>query len=315
MNRSRTPAARYARSAGVAILVAAGTVALPVSRALAAEPTTVTPAGHEYVAALAPGTTATFLVGTTTVTCNESGNTGAVPAEPANSSADGPLVSDLTPATFSNNGGACPTNVLFTTARTVSNSTNGAWTIGLQYDPAGSTGTMTIPQAGVVTTISGLASCTVTVAPDGPAAFSGPWVPGTESSPPALDFSAGVSLPIRVTGGLTCPTGATTATFRARYVITDSTDPAQQITVGPGAPGPEPTPTETTGPTDPPSDPPTDPPTDPGPTDPAPTDPGPTDPGPTDPGPTDPGPTDPGPTDPGPTDPGPTDPGPSESPA
>jgi hypothetical protein len=310
MNRSRTPAARYARSAGVAILVAAGTVALPVSRALAAEATTVTPAGHEYVAALAAGTTATFLVGTTTVTCNESGNTGAVPAEPANSSPDGPVVSGLTPATFSNNGGACPTNVLFTTARTVSNSTNGPWTIGLQYDPAGSTGTMTIPQAGVVTTISGLASCTVTVAPDAPASVSGPWVPGTASGPPALDFSAGVSLPIRVTGGLTCPTGATTATFRARYVVTDTTDPAQQITVGPGAPGPEPTPTETTGPSDPPSDPPTDPPTSPGPTDP-----GPTDPGPTDPGPTDPGPTDPGPTDPGPTDPGPTGPGPSESPA
>ena len=51
-----------------------------------------------------------------------------------------------------------------------------------------------------------------------------------------MDFSAGVSLPIKVTGGLTCPTGATTATFRARYAVADTTDPAQQITVSAGVP-------------------------------------------------------------------------------
>ena len=287
MTRSGTPAAwRTARYAGVALLVAAGTVALPAARALAAEGTTVTPAGHAYTATLVPGTTAVFVVGSTTVTCNQSSNTGAVPAEPANSSADGPVVSELTPATFTNNGGACPTNVLFTTARTVSNSANGPWTIAMQYDPAGSTGTMTIPRAGVVTTISGLASCTVTVAPDGPASFSGPLRPGTEAGPPVLDFSAGVTLPIRVTGGLTCPTGATTATFKAGYAVTDTTDPARQITVSPTASTPtDPTPTDPT---------PTDPPTDPTPTDPTPTDP-PSDP-PTDP-PSDPVPTDP-PSDP-----------------
>jgi YD repeat-containing protein len=294
MVRSRTRTARRSALAATAVVAGAGLVALPAGPAQAAASTTVGPAGHSYTAALVPGTTATFLVGSTTVTCNQSGNDGAVPAEPANTSADGPVVSSLTPATFTNNGGACPTNVLFTTARTVSNSTNGDWRIALQYDEAGSVGTMTIPQAGVVTTISGLASCVVTVAPDGPASFSGPWVPGSATSPPVLDFSAGVALPIRVTGGLACPTGSTTATFTARYAVTDTTDPAQQITVSAGAPAPsEPTPSEPT-PTDP----------TPTPTDPAPTDPTPT---PTDPTPTDPAPTDPTPT---PTDPGPTGPAP-----
>ncbi|GIE49058.1 hypothetical protein Ani05nite_25920 [Amorphoplanes nipponensis] len=282
MVRTRSRAAL----AAAAVVAGAGLVAFPAGAAQAATPTTVGPAGHSYTAALVSGTTATFLVGSTTVTCNQSGNDGAVPAEPANTSADGPVVSALTPATFTNNGGACPTNVLFTTARTVSNSTNGSWTIALQYGETGSVGTMTIPQGGVVTTISGLASCVVTVAPDGPASFSGPWVPGTATSAPLLDFSAGVALPIRVTGGLTCPTGATTATFRARYAVTDTTDPTQQITVSAGTPAPtEPTPTEEPSPTAEPT------PTDPTPTDPTPTDPTPTDPTPTDPVPTDPTPT------------------------
>ncbi|MFI7542146.1 hypothetical protein [Actinoplanes sp. NPDC049599] len=242
MVRTRTRTVRRSALAVTAVVAGAGLAAFPAGPAQAAAATTVGPAGHSCTASLVPGTTATFLVGSTTVTCNQSGNTGAVPAEPGNSSPDGPVVSSLTPATFANNGGSCPTNVLFTTARTVSNSTNGDWTIALQYDEAGSVGTMTIPQAGVVTTISGLASCVVTVAPDGPASISGPWLPGTEAGAPVLDFSAGVTLPIRVTGGLTCPTGATTARFSARYAVTDTTDTTQQITVSAGAPPVEPSP-------------------------------------------------------------------------
>jgi YD repeat-containing protein len=179
------------------------------------------------------------------VTCNQSANTGTIPAAPDNSSAAGPVISPVTPPTFANNGGACPTNVLFTTATTATNSTNGSWTIGLQYDAAGSTGTMTIPQAGVVTTISGLATCTITVAPDGPAAITGPWVAGTATAAPQLDFSAGVSLPIKVTGGFGCPTGATAATFTARYQITDTTDGTQQVTVAETASAPTTDPTDT----------------------------------------------------------------------
>lgn len=239
--------ARRSALVAAAVVAGAGLVAIPAGPALAASSTTVGPAGHSYTAALVAGTTATFLVGTTTVTCNQSSNNGAVPAEPGNTSTDGPVSSTLTPALFTNNGGNCPTNVLFTTAKTVSNSTNGSWTIAQQYDAAGSTGTMTIPQGGVVTTISGLASCVVTVAPNGPASISGPWVDGTATSNPVLNFSAGVSLPIKVTGGLTCPTGATTATFKARYAVVDTTDATQKITVS--APAPVPTVEPTVEPT------------------------------------------------------------------
>ncbi|MEU7908802.1 hypothetical protein [Actinoplanes sp. NPDC049118] len=248
MLRTRSRTARRSALVAVAVLAGAGLVTLQAGPALAAASTTVGPAGHGYNASLVAGGAAVFRVGTTTVTCNQSASGGAVPAEPGNTATDGPVVSSLTPATFANNGGACPTNVLFTTARTVSNSTNGEWTIALQYDPAGSVGTMTVPRAGTVTTVSGLASCVITVAPDGPASISGPWIPGTATSPPMLDFSAGVSLPIRVTGGLTCPTGATTATFSARYAVTDTTDATQQITVS-AAPVPEPTETPTGEPT------------------------------------------------------------------
>lgn len=242
MVSTRMSTVRRSALAAAAVATSAGLVALSAGPAQAAASTTVGPAGHSYTASLVAGTTATFLVGTTTVTCNRSSNDGTVPAEPDNSAA-GAVVSTLTPALFSNNGGNCPTNVLFTTAKTVSNSTNGPWTIGLQYDEAGSVGTMTIPQAGVVTTISGLASCVVTVAPDGPVSFSGPWTNGSGTTPSTLDFSAGVSLPIKVTGGLACPTGATSATFKARYAVADTTDATQQITVSAG-PVAEPTPTE-----------------------------------------------------------------------
>ena len=265
MGRFRMPARRSSLIATAVVRAGGGLATLPAlaSSAAAGTPTTVGPAGHNYTAALATGTTATFLVGTTTVTCNQSGNNGTVPAEPGNS-ADGPVVSALTPATFSNSGGACPTSVFFTTATTVSNSTNGSWTIAQQYDPAGSTGTMTIPQGGVVTTISGLASCVVTVAPNGPASFTGPWIQGDGTALPVLDFSAGVSLPITVTGGFGCPVGATAATFKAKYVITDTTDPAQRITVaaGPVAPTASPTVSPSDEPTVAPTDEPTATPTD-----------------------------------------------------
>jgi hypothetical protein len=257
---SRTRVLRAAPLGAVAALVAGvGLVALTAGPAQAATGTTVTPAGDAYSASLVSGTGAGFVVGSTTVTCNQSANTGTVPAAPGNTSADGPVISSVTPPTFANNGGACPTNVPFTTATTATNATNGSWTIGLQYDAAGSTGTMTIPQAGVVTTISGLASCTITVAPDGPAAITGPWVAGTATTAPQLDFSAGVSLPITVTGGFGCPTGATAATFTARYQITDTTDGTQQITVAETAAQPTDSPTDT--PTDTPTVEPTDTPT------------------------------------------------------
>jgi len=232
---------------GAAAALAAGIgLTLTAGPAMAASGTTVTPAGDSFSASLVSGGTAKFVVGTTTVTCNQSTNTGAVPAAPDNTNAAGAVVSTVTAPTFTNNGGNCPTSVLFTTAKSVTSTANGQFTIGLQYDAAGSTGTLTIPQAGVVTTISGLASCTVTVAPDAAASVTGPLVAGTATSLPVLDFSAGVTLPIKVTGGLGCPTGATTAKFTAKYQIADTTDATQQINVAEAvAPQPTDTPTDT----------------------------------------------------------------------
>jgi hypothetical protein len=231
------------------VLAGAGITVIPAVAAQAADGlTTVTPAGHNYTATLVPGSSAVFVVGAKTVTCDQSSTSGTVPAEPLNTAA-GTVVAPLTPAVFANSKGDCPvTGGLFLTARTVGNSTNGTWTNGLTFDPAGSTGTLTIPQAGVVTTIS-LGStplCTVTVADKGPASITGKWTPGTATSLPVLDFSAGVSLPIHVSDGFGCPTTVDHAIFKAKYQIADTTDATQQVAVAAGV---APTPPATTDPT------------------------------------------------------------------
>jgi hypothetical protein len=218
------PACRTSVVASVAALAACLVFVPPA--AAAASSTTATPAGHAFTASLAGGT-ASFTVGSVSVDCDTSSTTGAVPEEPANTNPDGPVSGPISAPTFTDSSGPCPTNVVFTTATTV---TSGEWTISLQYDPAGSTGSLVVPQGGAVATTSGLASCVITVAPDGPATVTGAWVPGT---PPQLDFSAGVTVPISVTGGFGCPTAATTAVFSARYQVVDTTDPTQAITVGP----------------------------------------------------------------------------------
>jgi hypothetical protein len=218
---------------GAAALGAATACLASTGPAMAASSTTVTPAGHSFAATLAPGTTADFTVGAVSVSCSESASAGQVPAEPANTNPDGPVNAPLTPPTFTNGADPCTTNVILTSASTVSNADNGPWSVDLQYDPAGPTATLNIPRRGVVTTTSGLAQCTVTVAPDGPATVTGPLVPATDTSPPLLDFSAGIAVPILVEGGSFCPTAETSAIFQATYQIQDTTDPAQTIAIGP----------------------------------------------------------------------------------
>ena len=89
--------------------------------------------------------------------------------------------------------------------------------------------TLTNPQGGLVVTTSGLASCTITAAPYGPATIVGEW---TNGAPSSLSF-ANVTVPVTVTGTLGCPTSATTSTVNLAYTVSDTTDPSQQITVGP----------------------------------------------------------------------------------
>lgn len=195
--------------------------------------TTLTPASHGFIASLAAGTTADFTIGAIAVRCKNSKSNGQLPAEPDNHNANGPVTIPISPTTFTSNGGSCATNDPLVTATTTANEDNGPWRIALQYDPAGTVATIIIPQAGVVTTTSGLLSCRVTVAPDGPATLTGRFVGATSTNLPKLDFSAGISVPIRVTGGSGCPKNVTTASFRATYDVTDTTDPTKTISTGP----------------------------------------------------------------------------------
>jgi len=220
--------ARHLRRALPVVAVAALACVLGGSPALAATgSTTVTPAGDTYVASLTSGTKAAFGAGASTVTCSGSTATGQVAAAPGNAAPAGPVASAITPPSFT----GCSPNVFLTSAKVTTNATNGDWKIALQYDPAGVTGSLTIPQGGQVMAISGLASCTITVAPNGPVTIDGTWTPGTATAAPKLSFS-GVSVPIAVTGGLFCPSSSTSGTFSASYDVTDTTDPAAQISVG-----------------------------------------------------------------------------------
>lgn len=227
MNPAHTPPSRTRRFRALLGLVTVATAAglawtQPASAAVSS--TTATPAGDSFQANVVSGT-GSFTVGSVTVNCNQSTTSGSIPAAPGNHNDAGPVSGPVTPPTFTNNGGACPTGIALTSATIT---TSGSWSVALQFDPAGSTATMTIPQAGAVAKISGLASCTITIAPNGPATVTGAWVDG----PPAeLDFSAGPTVPIKVTGGFGCPTSSTTATFKAVYQVSDTTNPSAVIAV------------------------------------------------------------------------------------
>ncbi|MFF6772415.1 hypothetical protein ACFY8W_02500 [Streptomyces sp. NPDC012637] len=188
--------------------------------------TTLLPAGHSFAAKLTGK--ATFVAGSTTMTCTVSASaptTGAnnqVPAAPANHNDAGPVSATINPPTFS----GCSTSIAGVSVTVTANSANGAWTLSAQ-NGAPAAGGFTIPKGGVVLKTSGFASCTITASPAGPTAVNGTW---TNGAPSALAIS-GAPVPATVTGGFLCPTGNQSATFTATYQITDTTDPAQQITV------------------------------------------------------------------------------------
>ncbi|MCH0539279.1 hypothetical protein I3F58_06840 [Streptomyces sp. MUM 203J] len=203
---------------GALALTGTASAAAPTPSApAAAGPTTVTPAGHGFTAALSGK--ATFKAGSVTVTCSVSSAGGSVPAAPGNHNPSGPVTSSITAPTFS----SCSTSMWGVSATVT---TSGAWTVSMQHgSPV--VASFTVPAGGLVVQTSGLASCTVTAAPNGPAVAAGTWNNGAPSS---LAFS-GATVPIKVVGGFGCPTSATGSAFTATYTVTDTTDPAQQITV------------------------------------------------------------------------------------
>ncbi|MFE2144601.1 hypothetical protein ACFXA3_23170 [Streptomyces sp. NPDC059456] len=216
MSRTRTAFALGLAAAGALSVASVTATAAPLPLAGS---TTVTPAGHSFKATLSGK--ATLKAGSVTVTCSVSVSTGTVPAAPGNQNASGPVSSPISPPTYS----SCTSSVWGVTPTVT---TSGSWSVSMQ-DGSPITATMTVPVGGLVVQTSGLATCTVTAAPSAPANVAGTWANG---APPSLTFT-NASVPVTVTGGFGCPTSATSSTFNAVYKVTDTTDPAQQITVGP----------------------------------------------------------------------------------
>ncbi|MEV6579024.1 hypothetical protein AB0M92_12805 [Streptomyces sp. NPDC051582] len=216
MSRTRTALALGLAAAGALSVASVTATAAP---APLAGSTTVTPAGHSFKATLSGK--ATLKAGSVTVTCTVSVSTGTVPAAPGNQNASGPVSSPISPPTYS----SCTSSIWGVTPTVT---TSGSWSVSMQ-NGSPITATMTVPVGGLVVQTSGLATCTVTAAPTAPANVAGSW---TNGAPPSLTFT-NASVPVTVTGGFGCPTSATSSVFNAVYKVTDTTDPAQQITVGP----------------------------------------------------------------------------------
>ncbi|MFF8268294.1 hypothetical protein ACF059_12960 [Streptomyces sp. NPDC016562] len=216
MSRTRTA---LALGMAVAAAVAAASATATATPLPLAGSTTVTPAGHGFQATLSGK--ATLKAGSVTVTCTVSVATGTVPAAPGNTNPAGPVSSPISAPTYSSCTSSMP-------GVTPTVTTSGAWAVSMQ-NGSPVTATMTVPVGGLVVKTTGLATCTVTAAPTAAASVGGSW---TNGAPSTLTFT-NASVPVTVTGGFGCPTSATSSTFNAVYRVGDTTDPAQQITVGP----------------------------------------------------------------------------------
>jgi len=168
----------------------------------------VEPAGDAIAGNLASGTAAVFTAGNIAVSCAVSHTSGTIPT--TDNPAD-PVTGVLSPPTFT----SCSTNIGFA-ATTTTNSTNGNWALDIS---CGGNATLHVPRAGAV---SHVATCTITVAPSAAVDVPATW---TNGSPGKLTVSA--TLPISHSGFL-CPS-VNTATFSATYNITDTTNPALDI--------------------------------------------------------------------------------------
>jgi hypothetical protein len=170
----------------------------------------VEPAGDAIAGSLSAGAHAVFTAGSVAVTCSTSNTTGTIPIT---GNPGDPVSGVLAPPSFT----SCTTNIGFG-ATTTTNSTNGNWGLDIS---CGGNATLHIPRAGATTRV---ATCTITVAPtaavDIPATY-------TNGTPGVLSISA--TVPISHSG-FACP-NVSTATFSATYNITDTTNPAQNVTV------------------------------------------------------------------------------------
>ncbi|GAA3749402.1 hypothetical protein [Salinactinospora qingdaonensis] len=230
MRRSRkvttenTTTRSLARRGGVAVLGAAG---LTLAMAAPAAATTATPAGDYFSASLVG--TADLSVGSVTVSCNVSvtepdtplgtNSLNQIDPAPDNSNPSGSVSAGINPPSFED----CTTNMPLVDATVT---TSGSWSISVDHGSPIS-GTMNLPQGGIVVETSGLASCEAVVAPNGPAGAVGEWSNG---DPSTLTFDAAAT-PVEVTGGFGCPTSSDEGTFDAVYEVTNVSSPGDPITI------------------------------------------------------------------------------------
>ncbi|MFE0102933.1 hypothetical protein [Streptomyces sp. NPDC059009] len=214
-----------------AVLTLAAPAAADDEPAVLTAGTTVTPSGHRF-SATAEGDVV-LDAGPVKITCARStttsptGKLNRIPNRPANTSLDGgPVTLDIAPPTFKE----CTTNAPGLKADITTNSDHGTWQLALHN---GAPAELTIPAQGFTLKTSGLLSCAVTAAPDAAAHALAAW---TNGAPSALGF-AGAPIPVKIEGGFFCPTSITSAAITATYKVTDVTDPAQHITVGPAQQG------------------------------------------------------------------------------
>lgn len=170
----------------------------------------IEPAGDGIAGTLQAGTQAVFQAGAITSRCNTSRTTGVIPTT---GNPGDPVEGVLTPPTFT----GCSSSIGFPPT-TTTNSTNGNWSLSAT---CGGQARLHIPRGGAVTRV---ATCTITVAPNAAIDVPATW---TNGSPSTLTISA--DLPI-ARSGFGCP-NVSTARFTATYEITDTTDPAEDVTV------------------------------------------------------------------------------------
>ncbi|MGK5732723.1 hypothetical protein [Streptomyces sp. URMC 124] len=224
-SRRLRPRALLACGAGLAVTAALTlTGAAGAQAGPAAGSTTVTPAGHSFAATL--NGKATFKAGSVTATCTASSSqpsadpaSNRIPDAPDNHNPSGPVSSSINPPTYS----GCTASIAGVTTTVT---TSGTWRVSMQYGSPISA-TLSIPVGGFVLESKGLANCTITAAPDAPADIVATY---TNGAPSTLTV-ANATVPVKVTGGFGCPTSAKSSVFNAVYDITDTTDPASQITV------------------------------------------------------------------------------------
>lgn len=218
----------------LAVGAALMTAAIAAGPASAQSSTTITPAGDYAKASLKSGTTASFsIAGFMTTTCNQSvsqptsplgtDTKNKIPAAPGNHNPSGPVTLPVNAPSFTNNGGACPTNIGATTTTT----TSGNWSLSGQYGSP-ITGYLTVPQNGAVVTTSN--GCTITIAPSGPVNVNGTWTNGGGKTPSRLTIS-NAPVPISVSGGFGC--FGSSASFTATYDVTDVSNTSAVVTVAP----------------------------------------------------------------------------------